>query len=339
VFAPPIRREPAMTSPALPPALAAAIDARLEGRARKALAERARRLSEAYRARKTTRDAIRDADDALAYGLTRMPATYAAAAAVLTRLAEEQPDLAPESLLDVGCGLGAASYAARAAWPLLDSVELLDRSRPFLDLATALATESGALPALTVTTADIVALPAGPPRDLVVVGYALTELADADLPDVARALWARAGAALVVVEPGTPRDHDRLMRIRAALVSAGAHVLGPCPHAAPCPLAAPDWCHFSVRLPRSREHKLLKGAEAPFEDEKFAWLAVGRQGRGKAARVLAPPRHGKAGVTAKLCEVKGLREIFLPKRDKPRYEGFRRLIWGDALDMLPEDDG
>ena len=36
---------------------------------------------------------------------------------------------------------------------------------------------------------------------------------------------------------------------------AGANILAPCPHARPCPLAAPDWCHFSARVARSRLHR------------------------------------------------------------------------------------
>ena len=39
-----------------------------------------------------------------------------------------------------------------------------------------------------------------------------------------------------------------------------------------------DWCHFSVRLPRSREHMHAKRAKVPFEDERFAYLAVSRMG-------------------------------------------------------------
>jgi ribosomal protein RSM22 (predicted rRNA methylase) len=46
-----------------------------------------------------------------------MPATYAATAAVFAALAEVIPDFSPGSLLDVGAGTGAASWAARAQWP------------------------------------------------------------------------------------------------------------------------------------------------------------------------------------------------------------------------------
>ncbi len=338
------RPEPARArAVAFPAGLATAIAALLERRPRKALADSARRLSESYRARKPTREAIRDETDALAYALTRMPATYAAIAAALGRFAAEQPDFTPGSLLDVGCGLGAAAYAATAVWPEIDAVEMLDRSPAFLALATALAAESGSprLASAKIASADMTRLgrDESAPRDLVVVAYALTELPEDCLANVTDALWTRTGGALALVEPGTPRDFARLMRIRARLIELGAVILAPCPHAGPCPLAAPDWCHFSVRLPRSREHKLLKGAEAPFEDEKFSYLVAARAGAPQAGRILAPARHGKAGVTLKTCELAGLREIFLPKRDKARYEGNRRKDWGDAWAALPEADG
>ncbi len=326
-------------SPALPAGLAAAIAAQLEGRPRKGLAESALRLSEDYRARKPTRDAIRDETDALAYALTRMPATYAAVVSVLGRLAEEQPGFAPDSLLDVGCGLGAAAYAASAVWPGMRTVEMIDRSRAFLSLAATLARQSdvAAVAAAKITAADMTRLPdADGAPDLVAVAYTLTELAEADLAGVAASLWNRTGGALVIVEPGTPRDHERLMRVRARLADLGARIIAPCPHAAPCPLAAPDWCHFAVRLPRSRDHKLLKRAEAPFEDEKFSYLIAAREGDAAAARVLAPARHGKPGVKLKLCVAAGLSEIFLPKRDKARYERNRKKDWGDAFAALPE---
>jgi ribosomal protein RSM22 (predicted rRNA methylase) len=93
-----------------------------------------------------------------------------------------------------------------------------------------------------------------------------------------------------------------------------------------------------VRLPRSREHKFLKSADAPFEDEKYAFLVAARAGAPVAARILAPARHAKPGITLKLCEAGGLREIFVPKRDKARYERIRRADWGEALDAPLEED-
>ena len=71
-------------------------------------------------------------------------------------------------------------------------------------------------------------------------------------------------------------------------------------------LQQPDWCHFTQRLPRSRAHKQIKGAELPFEDEKFAYVALTRAAVGPRR-----PRAGTAGCRqgrdyGKLCTHDGL---------------------------------
>ena len=323
-------------SRALPAALGAALTARLEGVPRQELRSRARRLSEAYRARQPTAGTIRDETDVLAYALTRLPATYAASIAVLDRLRLEQPDMAPLSLLDTGSGTGAASWAAGVVWPQITQMTMLDRSRSFLDFAAALAAGSGN-PALTdadFMTADLASLPQSPSVvDLVVAAYALTELAEADLAAVAGSLWAKVSAAgaLVLIEPGTPRDHARLMRVRDRLITLGARIVAPCPHQADCPMTGGDWCHFSVRLPRSRDHMLLKDGVVPFEDEKFSYLVARRIGASAGGRMIAPLRVAKPGVTARICGPTGINETFMLRRDKPAFDSLRKKDWGDAV--------
>ncbi|MFO1102021.1 MAG: small ribosomal subunit Rsm22 family protein [Methylocystis sp.] len=330
-----------LPSPELPAQLAAAVEARLSGRPQAMLRERARRLSDGYRARQPTLETIRDESDALAYAATRMPATYAAIVTALGRLKEECPEFAPQRMLDAGCGLGAAACAAATAWPGIAEIALLDRSALFLRLAAGLMRDGGPAAAIETILADLAAPRAtdAAPFDLVVAGYALTEIAESELPAVADRLWAQTGGALVIVEPGTPRDHARLMGVRSRLLALGAHIIAPCPHQAPCPLPAPDWCHFSVRLARRRAHRQVKGADAPFEDEKFAYLAVGRfrAASPPSARIIGPRRANKTGVSLTLCADKAFRETFIPKRDKPRYEKIRRKDWGDPLRAPAEE--
>ena len=177
--------------------------------------------------------------------------------------------------------------------------------------------------------------------DLIVMSYSATELADAHLAQTLAGAWALAAGALVIIEPGTPRDYARLMTVRASLMQAGAHIALPCPHQQGCPLAPPDWCHFATRLPRSRDHKVVKNASVPFEDEKFSYLVATRKPQTlqpSQARVLQQPRSLKYGISLKLCLMSGIRETTIVKGDKAQYSRICRSSWGDRIGV-PSEDG
>ena len=323
-------------SPDLPAALRAALDRALEGVPRKGLAERAARTSDAYRAGRPSAGVIREPEDALAYALTRLPATYAACATVFAEAAGMAPGFAPRSLLDAGAGTGAASWAASEVWPGLAAVAWLDASPRFLALAAQLAAEGP--PALRTAEArrlDLTGAGPWPKADVVVASYALAELPLDKQTSTIAELWASCEGVLALIEPGTPAGYGRILAARTALIAAGATILAPCPHGGACPLVGDDWCHFSVRLPRSRDHRLAKGADVPFEDERFSYLIAARPGIATAPRrprVLAPPRVDKPGIALKLCGPDGRVEPRLvAKRDKPAYALARRLGWGDTL--------
>jgi ribosomal protein RSM22 (predicted rRNA methylase) len=304
----------------LPPVLTSAIATLLEGVSRKDLARRAQTLSAAYRGGRSSSGIVEELDVA-AYVAARMPATYAACAAVFARVAEAMPDFTPQSLLDVGAGPGTAAFAAREAWPSLSAIALLEHNAAFRRVAARL-----------LSSARIIASDLGadkPRSDLLVASYVLAELPEASAATTARHLWESAGQMLVLVEPGTPAGFARIRPARAALIEAGAHVVAPCTHDNVCPMAGNDWCHFSQRLPRSRDHMQAKGANVPFEDERYSYVAVTREKVAKGARILAPPLETKPGLTFKLCDETGLRAHFVASRDKEEYRRVRKLGWGD----------
>lgn len=319
--------------PELPPALKAAIDAELAGASRRDLADRTAATSEAYRAGRGSAAVIKGRDDALAYALARLPATYAACAAVFGEAGDRAPGFAPTSLLDAGCGPGGGSWAAAEAWPSIDRVAWFDASAPFLDMAARLAAAGPAPVRQAEARRGDLTVGPFPRADLVLASYALAEIAPAAQAGVVGRLWDACDGVLALVEPGTPAGYARILAARDALLAAGARLLAPCPHHAACPLVAPDWCHFSVRLPRSRDHRLAKGAAAAFEDEKFAYLLASRPqvaAEIPPARILAHPRAGKPGIEFKLCAGGAVELRFAPRRDKPEHARARRLGWGDA---------
>jgi ribosomal protein RSM22 (predicted rRNA methylase) len=168
--------------------------------------------------------------------------------------------------------------------------------------------------------------------DFIVASYMIGEIADTKQAELAELLWDRTNDTLLVVEPGTPAGYARIIALRARLVALGAHVAAPCPHDGKCPLQAPDWCHFTQRLPRLRAHKQLKGADLPFEDEKFSYVALTRSPPlQRPARVLAQPVVNKAAISVKICSASGISNAVAPRRDKTSYQRLKKISWGDAV--------
>lgn len=304
-----------------PPALTAALDALLQGVARKDLAARAALMSQAYRQGHASSGLVCDAD-ALAYACTRMPATFAVNAVVLDHLLAVWPDFVPLSLLDVGAGTGAASWAVCERWPDV-AVTMLDANPALRTLAQRL------MPGAQVLAGDLAT--SKPTADLVVASYVLAELTQDRAGPIATDLWHCANQVLVLIEPGTPQGFARIRSARDALIQAGAHIAAPCIHDAACPLVQDDWCHFSQRLARSRDHRLLKDADAPFEDERYSYVIATREKRAYGARILAPVLEAKPGLTFKLCDGEGVRAQFVAARDKAETRRVRRKGWGDLF--------
>lgn len=278
--------------------------------------------------------------DLSSYLVARLPATYAAVSRVLGEAAALTPGFAPQSLLDAGSGPGTASWAAVDVWDSLRRVTLLDNAPDFLKLATTLAGHGPEpLRRAEALAGSIETLAPGQNADLVIAAYALAELPLNRISQAAANLWRAASSVLVLVEPGTPQGFARIRAARDALLPQGGVPAAPCTHAAACPIAGQDWCHFSVRLARSRAHMHAKGASVPFEDEKFAYLVLVRGGKTSGgARIIAPPQHGKPGSTFRLCADGRIEERHIARRQAELYRQAKKLNWGDVIGPAPQEE-
>lgn len=317
----------------LPASVRQAIDAALAHLPLETLSAAAQTLSDRYRAEmRDGRLHVSDDMAACAYLAARLPATYAAISAVFEAVAQMRPDFAPKSLLDIGAGPATALLAASQIWPLSDAL-LIERSGAIRSWGEQLAPLSHA-DRIVWTDADLRRdSPPDGKHDLVVIAYVLNELE----PDVRDRLveesWNSAGDVVVIVEPGTPAGWHRILQARKILLQSGAHAVAPCPHAQACPLVAPDWCHFSRKVARTRLHRLIKGADVPWEDEKFIYFAASRRpAQAVAGRIIAPPKRGSGRVGLKLCRGDGTAgEQLFTRRQGIAFKTARRLDWGDAL--------
>ncbi len=324
--------------PDLPPDLKAGLERLAHGVPRKAVAERAAAQSCTYRGGGGSHRIVTEAD-VLAYAFARLPATYAAAAAVFNATRGSFPAFQPLSMLDVGAGPGTAAFAAVQAFETIVNIRLIDANPALRDLALRLMAEADSEALRQVLRQQsywqgdaLMLLAEAQPADLVVASYAAGEITDGELPRFAQLLWAATAGTLVIIEPGTPVGYGRILRVRSELIAVGAHVAAPCPHERECPLRPPDWCHFAQRLPRSRDHLHIKGAEVPFEDEKFSYAVLSRdKPQLFDARILASPKITKSAITAKLCTDGGVVTDIAARRDPNAYRRRKSWRWGDSV--------
>jgi len=300
----------------LPVAIRQQIEQQADALGFPALQRAATALSDAYREGRIAR--LTPAERTAAYLVTRMPATYAAAHAVLREVA---PGIgAVASILDAGAGTGAASVAARAYFPDA-SITLVERDSAFAAVARQF------LPDATLIASDIARVEPLPVHDLVIAAYSLGEFGGG----VAARLWQSARVALVLIEPGTPRGFGLIREVRTKLLAAGGRMIAPCPAETACPIVDPDWCHFAARVERSSLHRRVKGGELGYEDEKFSYVAVARQlVQLPAARIIRHPQHRPGLIEIETCTPDGLRSERIAKRDRDRFRAARKAAWGDA---------
>jgi ribosomal protein RSM22 (predicted rRNA methylase) len=276
---------------------------------------------------------LHDVKGRLAYAAARMPGTYAAILTAAQKLAATRPDLRLQTLLDIGCGPGTASLAAAEAFGELSQVTQSDLDPGWRPVAATLGAATGH-PALVHPrwlSGDL-GRTLFPAHDLVMAGYCLNELPEDQLAASVRNVWAAAGQALILVEPGTPRGFAVIRHAREILIGLGAHLTAPCAHDAVCPIAGRDWCHFSVRVARSAKHRQLKQARLPYEDEKFSYAAFTRTPAPDrpAARIVKRPVSHAGHVTLDLCTEDGLSRSIVSRRDGALYKAARGADWGDA---------
>lgn len=281
------------------------------------LAQAASELTASYRESGRARLAT-DAHRA-AYAVVRMPATYAAIAAVIREARTSVPSI--ESALDIGAGPGTVAWALSG----LKRLTLIESNPGFITLGRKLGTP-GKWIELDLRDAREL-----PPHDLVICAYSMGELDEATRVGVTRMAWRASIKALAVIEPGTPAGFARIRSIRDELIRGGATIAAPCPHDGACPMPSDDWCHFAQRVERSTRHRRMKAGTLGYEDEKFSYVIATRKARSSdEPRVLRHPHAHPGYIQLALCTKEGLAKATVTRSRKEQYSKARKLRWGDV---------
>lgn len=318
----------------IPAELRGALESLAIGQPQAPLARIAQALSERYRGETGSGKRLLSTDqEAAAYAMTRMPATYCA---VLSALHWSLKHMEPQfsSLLDVGAGTGAVSWAAISLLPELNRIICIEREDAMRRAGQKLA-QAGPelLRNAEWRSCDLAKERVSDKADIVVASYVLGEMTGESRRRVAEGLWDAAGQMLLVVGPGTPAGFAQLGEVRSLLLARGAHIAAPCPHEQRCPISEEDWCHFTCRVPRSRLHRVLKGGDAPFEDEKFCYIAFTKTSCNKAqSRVLRHPGIEPGRITLTSCTPDGIKKAAILKRDGEVFKRARKATCGDEMD-------
>ena len=190
----------------LPSTLQAALEEELKSLPQKELLSAAEAVSLRYRERKARGFYIENRKEALAYALARMPATYGAVhtalSSALAALGEGgRLPRGPLSLLDLGAGTGAASWAA-AGLLELSSISCLEYAPSMEAVGKSLMRRGeGPLKGARWKRADLASQPIGEEADVVVASYMLNELEQSAGLRAAEKAWQAAGKLLLLVEP------------------------------------------------------------------------------------------------------------------------------------------
>ena len=275
----------------------------------KELQKGAQELSKLYEEGKAHRTPVQQ----VAYLVMRMPATYAVLSKVL--------DFAGfQSVIDCGAGPGTSFFALQNH--SLQSLTLIEQDREFIRLGKELLSSSSfdvewkAEPFYTFKERG----------DLILFSYSLNEIDPSKIPEVIDHAAEQTNNFIVVIEPGTPAGFQRVKQIRIQLLNLGFSLHAPCPHHEACPMEKEDWCHFSVRLPRTSLQRKLKGGSLGYEDEKFSYVVASKLPyEPSGARVLRVPIKRRRHSIVKLCTAGGVVEKVVTGKEQ------KKLKWGDLL--------
>lgn len=307
----------------------------VEGISGSDMAESAKELSRRYMNESGTGKSLLNKEkDATVYSLMRMPATFGAVSSALEQICEVS-DFVPRSLLDAGAGTGAGSWAATALFAI-DDITCLEREYAMENIGKTFMKQADdkALAKANWVHTDLLEDFGGKyPADLVIASYVLNEMTMEDRLKTALKLWENTKQMLLIVEPGTPAGFNNIKAIRECLVKQGAHVAAPCPHSEECQIAENDWCHFTCRVQRGKLHKMVKGADVPYEDEKYSYIAFSREEcQTKDNRIMRHPVIEKGRVRLTVCtKDSGITEKTVTKKDGELYRKAKKSSCGDSL--------
>ena len=291
------------------------------------LKEKAKILHAGYQ-KNTPISTVDSYEAAVAYATSRMPATTT----VLKRCLQEipHPDLITTAC-DIGSGTGAFLWAVESSFQNLKKITLIEKNNHMTEVAKALIPSSIAPTSLQFLEEDLLTLRFLPKADLLSLSYVTNELSPKTRETLISLVWEAATHYILILNPGTPHVHHHHLWIREKVAQLGGYIIAPCGSNEPCPLSKEKWCHFGLRLPRSKLQKYLKEGQAPFENEKYSYLLISKASPSRdRSRIITPPEKTKRGLSFVSCSKGHLSKTLLTKQCLNSAPSLKKIKWGDS---------
>lgn len=290
-------------------------------------------MSEKYRGDRTARP-VSTRDEVLVYAIVRMPATYCATRSALDATMKRAKMSEICSVLDVGGGTGASSLAVIERFENC-KIDFLEREQEMIMMAKSLLSDFKGQ--INYIRGDILSYNPNKKYDLVIASYVLNELDKKNRQKALIKLLSLTKNLLLIIESGTPDDFA-LGEEDKQFLDGKIEMVAPCPSMKKCKLEQ-DYCNFSCRIDRSRLHKLVKGVESPFEDEKFSYHAYSFFKPTKSAtRIIRKPIFNKKFIKVKTCSDEGISERVFTKTMGETYKKLRHQSVNDLIFEGEEND-
>lgn len=274
---------------------------------------------------------LKSEDEAIAYAISRMPATYTAVYSSLKSLLQIYNPII-KNVADIGAGTGSATIAVNELLNV-DKIECFEREDSMQKVGKKILEHYNNLSAsVNWNKLDICDSEIQNKYDLVITSYMLNEISSNQKDVIIEKLWKISNKILLIVEPGTMQGYQNIMNAKKKLIDIGANIIAPCRNNE-CKLPKDDWCSFTCRVQRSKIHKELKDGNVPYEDEKYIYLALAKEKivLQDEKRILRHPMIYSGFVKLKVCDKEEIKEITISKKEKEKFKIARKSNAGDLI--------
>ena len=251
---------------------------------------------------------------AIAYALGRMPATYGVIKYVLERFKNTGENFS--NILDIGAGVGALKIALQDCGI---NYEALEKSEAMRKVFRKLNGDDS-----KIYSEDFQKFQVKYSYQAVFASYFINEIKDKK--SALKKMFDLSEKYVFILEPGTPNGFRNILEAKKIATELGWYLLLPCA-TRDCKISGEDWCHFSIRLPRTRRHTKLKNAKLPYEDEKFCYVIFSKKKTNFFANntIIKRPIKKSGHTIFDVCTSEGIRRVV--RTDKSS----KKLQWGDQL--------